>query len=38
MIIQAIAENQRESRSSWMLWIFRKAGEENHRNTDCQFW
>ncbi len=32
-ILKAIEENSKESRRSWMLWIFRKAGENNERNT-----
>ncbi len=38
MIIQAISNNQYESRKHWMLWIFRKAGENNKRNETFQFW
>jgi putative transposase len=37
-IIQAILENNRESRKGWMLWIFKKAGEKNIRNKEYQFW
>lgn len=37
-IIKALSENPKESRKNWMLWIFKKAGEENPRNTDHQFW
>ena len=37
-IIDAISENSRESRKSWMLWIFKRAGEKNNRNKDYQFW
>lgn len=37
-IIKAIQENPEESRKSWMLWIFKKAGENNSRNNDFQFW
>jgi len=37
-IIRAIESNPRESRKSWMLWIFKKAGEQNTRNTEYQFW
>lgn len=37
-IIKAISENPNESRKGWMLWIFKKAGEENSRNNDYQFW
>ena len=37
-ILKAIEENSKESRRSWMLWIFKKAGENNERNTTYQFW
>lgn len=37
-IIKAIKNNDHESRKNWMLWIFKKAGEENKRNRDYQFW
>ncbi|MBO9675611.1 MAG: transposase [Sphingobacteriaceae bacterium] len=37
-IIKAIKNNTHESRRNWMLWIFKKAGEENKRNKDYQFW
>jgi len=37
-IIEAISENTKESRRNWMLWIFKRAGEENNRNKDHQFW
>jgi len=37
-IIKMIKDNINESRRSWMLWIFQKAGEENKRNRDYQFW
>jgi len=37
-IIKAIADNKQESRQRWMLWIFKKAGDHNHRNKDYQFW
>src|SRR5690348_18466441 len=28
-IIEAIEQNKEESRKNWMLWIFKKAGENN---------
>ena len=31
-IIEAISENDKESRISWMLRIFKDAGEKNNRN------
>ena len=37
-IVQAMENNDRESRKSWMLWIFKKAGERNKRNEQYQFW
>lgn len=37
-IIKAIEENNKESRRNWMLWIFKKAGENNERNNSYQFW
>ena len=37
-IIEAIKNNDTESRKNWMLWIFKKAGEKNSRNQDYQFW
>ena len=32
-ILKTIEENSKESRRNWMLWIFKKAGENNERNT-----
>ena len=37
-ILKAIEDNTKESRRNWMLWIFKKAGENNNRNTSYQFW
>jgi len=37
-IIRTIENNSKESRKSWMLWIFSKAGENNARNINYQFW
>lgn len=37
-IIDAIEANKEESRRNWMLWIFKKAGEKNSRNSQYQFW
>ena len=37
-ILKAIEENNMESRKNWMLWIFKKAGENNERNNNYQFW
>ncbi len=37
-IINTIINNSLESRREWMLQIFEKAGRENSRNTNYQFW
>jgi REP element-mobilizing transposase RayT len=37
-IIEAIINNEYESRKEWMLAIFKEAGQKNSRNTDYQFW
>ena len=37
-IIKSIEQNTQESRKNWMLWIFNKAGENNSRNLNYQFW
>jgi REP element-mobilizing transposase RayT len=37
-ILKEISKNQHESRKNWMLWIFKKAGENNNKNKDSQFW
>jgi REP-associated tyrosine transposase len=37
-IIEAIIKNEHESRKEWMLEIFKRAGNENSRNNDYQFW
>ena len=36
--IAAIETSKEESRKNWMLWIFKKAGEKNSRNSSYQFW
>ncbi len=33
-----IEANEQESRSSWMMWLMKKAGLQNKRNKDFQFW
>lgn len=38
IITRQIENNQEESRRNWMLWIFRKAGENNSKNDLYQFW
>jgi putative transposase len=38
-IISAIEDKENiESRRGWMLWLFKKAGEGNSKNTNYQFW
>jgi putative transposase len=37
-IIDAIKDNQQESRKKWMLSMFEKAGEKNSNNKHYQFW
>ena len=37
-VLKTIEENNKESRRKWMLWIFKKAGVNNNRNTSYQFW
>lgn len=37
-IIEAIKENEHESRKEWMLDIFKKSGSHNSRNIYFQFW
>ncbi len=38
-IIAAIEDKENpESRSGWMLWLFKKAGQDNAKNTNYQFW
>ena len=37
-IIKQIESNTDESRKNWMLWIFKKAGENNSKNKNYQFW
>ena len=31
-IIKSIENNTKESKKAWMLWIFKRAGEQNNRN------
>ncbi|MFN8348669.1 MAG: transposase [Spirosomataceae bacterium] len=36
-IIEAIEDKEKpESRRGWMLWLFKKAGEDNAKNTNYQ--
>lgn len=37
-IIEAIMDNERESRKKWLLWFFERAGKRNPSNTTYQFW
>ena len=37
-IITEIESNPKESRKSWMLWIFKAAGANNTNNKKYQFW
>jgi putative transposase len=35
---KAIELNGQESRKEWMLWLMKRAGEQNGNNNDFQFW
>ncbi|HYF70308.1 MAG TPA: transposase [Ohtaekwangia sp.] len=37
-IIEAINNNQRESRRGLLMWLFAKAGKGNSNNVNYQFW
>jgi putative transposase len=37
-IIEAIRNNQHESRRELLLWLFERAGQANKNNTTYQFW
>lgn len=37
-LIEAIEQNQQESRKSLLLWLFERAGKKNNNNTRFQFW
>ncbi|MEO9887779.1 MAG: transposase [Balneola sp.] len=37
-ILKNLQANPKESRRSWMLWMFKKAGQQNSNNTTFQFW
>ena len=37
-IVEAIANNNTESRREWMIAIFKEAGRLNSRNVNYQFW
>jgi putative transposase len=36
-LIEAI-DDPHESRRSWMMWLFKSAGQANSNNTNYQFW
>jgi len=38
MIIEAIRENEQESRKDWLPGFFQRAGMNNSHNTPYQFW
>lgn len=37
-LIQAIHENNQESRKEWLLWMLKKAGEKNSNIKNYQLW
>jgi hypothetical protein len=37
-LIQAIRDNEQESRRELFLWLFERAGKGNPNNTRYQFW
>ena len=37
-IVEAIEQNNKESRKGWMLWLFSTAGKRNSNNINHQFW
>ncbi|PCJ95006.1 MAG: transposase [Flavobacteriaceae bacterium] len=37
-ILQAIEENQQESRKEWLLWMFEKAAKKKNNVSKYQFW
>jgi len=37
-ILQQIEDYNEESRKSWLLWLFKQAGNANSRNESYQFW
>ncbi|MDW3196869.1 MAG: transposase [Cytophagales bacterium] len=37
-LLKELRENPQESRKSWMMWLFRSAGDSNSNNQDYQFW
>ena len=37
-IVEAIIDDEQESRKKWLLWFFEWAGKRNPSNTRYQFW
>jgi len=37
-LLKAIENNPHESRTEWMLWMFKRAGKRNPNNEKYQFW
>lgn len=37
-LVQAITDNQQESRRGWLLYMFARAGARNSNNKIFQFW
>src|SRR5688572_30392692 len=37
-LIEAIRDNDQESRKELFLWLFERAGKSNPNNTHYQFW
>jgi hypothetical protein len=37
-IIEAVRDNDQESRKELFLWLFERAGKSNSNNTHYQFW
>ena len=37
-LIAEIEMNQKESRQKWLLWMFKRAGMRNNKNSKYQFW
>lgn len=37
-MLKAIKENPQESRKKWLLWMFKKAGDQNSNISESQFW
>ena len=37
-LLRTIDQNPQESRKSWLMWLFKSAGEANSNNKHFQFW